>query len=126
MRARIQFHDPHQEYFFAEGCFITELGNSPDDPLLSIARARVAPGVTTRWHYLIDTAERYLLLAGRGLVEVEGLVAQQVGPGDAVFIPPGARQRIANTGDEDLVFLALCTPRFTHAAYVDVEDEAEP
>jgi len=28
-------------------------------------------------------------------------------------------QRITNIGDTDLVFLALCTPRFTRAAYED-------
>ena len=41
-----------QEYWFEEGCFITEWLNTPDDPSLSIARARVTPGVTTRLHRL--------------------------------------------------------------------------
>lgn len=36
-------------------------------------------------------------------------------------IPPGVRQRIKDTGDEDLVFLALCTPRFRKEAYREVE-----
>ena len=39
----------------------------------------------------------------------------------AVLIPPGTRQRIANIGDADLLFLAVCTPRFTRAAYEDLE-----
>ena len=34
------------------------------------------------------------------------------------------RQRIANTGDEDLIFLALCTPRFRENAYEDIEDDS--
>jgi oxalate decarboxylase/phosphoglucose isomerase-like protein (cupin superfamily) len=37
-----------------------------------------------------------------------------------VLIPPSTRQRIANTGPGDLVFLAICTPRFTQGAYEDV------
>lgn len=32
-------------------------------------------------------------------------------------------QRIANLGDGDLVFLALCTPRFVSEAYQDAEDK---
>ena len=38
-----------------------------------------------------------------------------------VLIPPGTRQRITNTGDADLIFLAVCTPRFTRVAYEDLE-----
>ena len=126
MKAGVKRHAPQAEYFFDEGCYITELCNCADDPQVSIARARVAPGVTTRWHYLVDTAERYVLLAGSGLVEVEGVAAQQVGPGDTVLIPPGARQRIANTGEADLVFLAVCSPRFDSACYVDAEPGDAP
>ena len=117
----IKIFDPAKEYFFAEGCFITELSNSADDPQVSIARARLEPGKTTRWHYLRDTAERYVLQDGSGLVEVGELPARQVSAGDVVVIPPGVRQRIYNTGACDLVFLAICSPRFREECYVDVE-----
>jgi len=119
--AGIKSNAAEQEYFFAEGCFITELSNSNDDPEVSIARARVEPGRTTRWHYLLGATERYVVLQGAGLVEVDELPAQQVSDGDVVIIPAGARQRISNTGKSDLVFLAICSPRFTPAAYVDLE-----
>ncbi len=121
MRATVKPADDAAEYFFAEGCFITEWSNSADDPDVSIARARVEPGRTTRWHYLLETGERYVLLAGAGLVEVGDLPARAVAPGDVVVIPPGIRQRITNNGSEDLVFLAICSPRFTESAYVDDE-----
>jgi mannose-6-phosphate isomerase-like protein (cupin superfamily) len=121
MKACIKANDATQEYFFAEGCFITELSNSADDPEVSIARARLEPGKITRWHYLRGIAERYVVLHGAGLVEVDELPAQHVSSGDVVIIPSQARQRICNTGTTDLVFLAICTPRFTQAAYVDVE-----
>lgn len=71
---------PEAEFDTPEGCFILELSNTPDDPAVSIARARVASGATTRWH--------------------------RVTPGDVVLIPPSCRQRIANIGQGDLVFLA--------------------
>ncbi len=108
------------EYFLDEGCHIVEVSNSPDDPGVSISRARVEPGVTTRWHLLEGIAERYAVVAGRGRVEVGDLPPRAVGPGDVVLIPPGCRQRIANTGNEDLVFFCVCTPRFVPAAYRDL------
>jgi len=109
------------EYFFAEGCHILELSNSDDDPTVSIARARLAPNTTTRWHRLIDTTERYVLLSGSGRVEVGDLPAQVVSPGDVVLIPAGCRQRITSLGSEELVFLAICSPRFRPEAYEDLE-----
>ena len=105
------------EYYFEEGCYITELANSSDDPELSIARARVLPGITTRWHRLRNMTERYLLLEGRGSVEVGEEPAREVGPGDVVRIPPMCRQRITNVGKTDLIFLAICSPRFRRENY---------
>lgn len=109
------------EYLTEERCRILELSNDPDDPALSIARARVAPGVRTRWHRLHGISERYLILEGEGLVEVGEEPAQRVGPGDVVLIAPMQRQRITNHGNADLLFLALCTPRFVWDAYEDIE-----
>lgn len=123
MKAGVKTFDAGREYFFAEGCFITELSNLEEDADVSIARARVEPGRTTRWHYLQGIAERYVMLEGSGLVEVEGMATQHIGPGDVVLIPAGAKQRIQNIGEDDLIFLAICTPRFVESAYVDVEDE---
>ena len=111
----------HDEYFFEEGCFITELHNSPDDPAVSVARARVEPGRTTRWHCLEAIRERYVMVEGSGLVEIGDEAPRTVLPGEVVQIPPGCRQRITNTGSLDLLFLVVCTPRFTLNAYRDLE-----
>lgn len=121
MKAMVKLARDVEEYFFAEGCFITEWSNCADDPDVSIARARVEPGRATRWHYLRDTTERYVVLSGEGQVEVGELPVQAVGAGDVVVIPSATRQRITNSGSDDLVFLAICSPRFSEAAYVDVE-----
>lgn len=109
-----------KEFFTSEGCFIQELSNSADDPGVSIARARVEPGVTTRWHRVRDTVERYVILEGKGRVEVGELAPQELGPGDVVLIPPSWRQRITNIGGGDLVFLAICSPRFRSEAYEQI------
>lgn len=121
MREEVRRIVPQAEFYTAEGCFINELSNADADPEASIARARVPPGITTRWHCLNGTTERYVLLSGAGRVEVGNLPPQHIGPGDVVLIPPGCRQRIASVGDEDLVFLAICTPRYRSEAYEDVD-----
>jgi mannose-6-phosphate isomerase-like protein (cupin superfamily) len=105
-----------------ERCDIAELSNTAEDPALSVARARVAPGVTTRWHRLQGIAERYVILEGGGRAEIGGLAPQELQPGDVLRIAPGQPQRITNTGMDDLVFLALCTPRFRWEAYEDIEE----
>ncbi len=123
MKERILPYEPEKEYFFVEGCHILELLNTPEDPELSIARARVEPGITTRRHRLRGITERYLILQGTGVMEVGSLPPKEVRPGDVVYIPPGCPQRIRNSGTEDLIFLALCTPRFQPDSYEDLEEE---
>ena len=120
MKPDIRAFNPADEFYIDEGCHIVELCNDESDPALSIARARVEPGVTTRWHALRGTMERYVIVEGVGLVEVGDRPAQNVAAGDTVIIPPDCRQRITNTGTGDLVFLALCTPRFLPENYVDL------
>jgi mannose-6-phosphate isomerase-like protein (cupin superfamily) len=110
-----------REVYISEGCFITEWSNTPADPAVSIARARVRPGVTTRWHRLAGTIERYVILEGRGRADVGERAPKEVGPGDVVLIPAACRQRITNTGERDLIFLAICTPRFVQEAYEELE-----
>ncbi|HQJ31568.1 MAG TPA: hypothetical protein PLG18_10560, partial [Syntrophales bacterium] len=61
-------------YLAAEGCFIRELWNAPEDDGVSVARARVTPGVTTAWHRVRETWERYLILSGTGVAEVGDLM----------------------------------------------------
>jgi mannose-6-phosphate isomerase-like protein (cupin superfamily) len=121
MNSGIRRPQPEDEYYFKEGCHILELSNAPDDPEASIARARVAPGVTTRLHRLDGITERYVILRGSGQVRLDGRAAQEVGPGDVVLIPPRCPQQITNVGDSDLIFLAICTPRFTPGAYEMIE-----
>jgi mannose-6-phosphate isomerase-like protein (cupin superfamily) len=65
-----------------------------------------------------------VILEGQGRVEVGDLPATDVDPGDVVLIPPGCRQRIANTGPRDLIFLAICSPRFMPDAYEDTHPDA--
>lgn len=123
MKEEIKHLNINSEFYTPEGCHIIEASNSPADPGLSIARARVEPGVTTRWHRLHGITERYYVIEGRGIMEVGELPPQEVTAGDVVLIPPRCRQRITNCGTGDLIFLAVCSPRFANDAYEDIDNE---
>jgi len=108
-------HAP-EAYWFEEGCWISEWWNAEQDYSVSIAQARVPQGGTTRLHALKGIVERYVVLEGRGTAEVNG-EAFDLKPGDCLMIPPQSSQRIRNESEADLVFLAVCTPRFRFDAY---------
>jgi mannose-6-phosphate isomerase-like protein (cupin superfamily) len=114
-------YNPETEYYTEERCFITELRKTSADPACSIARARVEPGVTTRFHFLKGTIERYVILEGTGKVEVGDEKPGIVNPMDVVTILTDTRQRITNIGEVDLIFLCVCTPGFLPENYIDVE-----
>jgi len=110
-----------KEFLTPERCHILETYNTAADESMSIARARVEPGVTTTLHMVESTTERYIVVEGRGRVEIGDFPAAEVEPGDVVVIPAGIRQRIANTGNVDLIFYCVCTPRFENKNYRSLE-----
>ncbi|HQQ74680.1 MAG TPA: cupin domain-containing protein [Pseudomonadales bacterium] len=116
MQPSVKLINLADEFYIDEGCYVIELSTVDDDPSLSIARCRVTPGKTTCWHSLDATVERYIIQSGTGLVEIDD-IQQLVKPGDLVLIPADCRQRIHNSGDDDLIFLAICTPRFQPDCY---------
>lgn len=108
-----------------ERCSIVELMNTPRCPESSLARAIVAPGVTTQLHSL-SIEERYVVESGEGLMELDGRQAFPIGPGDCVIIPAGIAQRVRNTGSGELIFLCVCAPRFEPHHYITLETTATP
>ena len=113
------------EHLTPERCFIYENWGliSGGDPTVSVARARVKSGVTTRLHHLTDAQEIYIIIKGEGKVQLGSIEPARVAEGDVVVIPAGASQRIANIGKVDLVFYCVCTPAFMKERYVDEEAE---
>ena len=61
---------------------------------------------------------------GTGTAEIGDEPPASVGPGDILEIPAGVSQRITNDGDQDLVFLCLCLPRFRPDGYQPLEGDA--
>lgn len=81
----------------------------------SLAHAVLPVGQTSTPHRL-TTSEVYYVLSGRGEMHI-GQETQVIQPGDAVYIPPQARQYVRNLGSEALVFLCIVDPAWR------VEDE---
>lgn len=77
----------------------------------SLAEARVPTGRATERHYHKLSEEFYFILDGSGLMEIDG-ETRDVGPGDAILIPPGAWHQIRAV--TDLVFLCCCAPPYMH------------
>ena len=118
----VEHYGVRGEFYTDERCYITELHNTDADEDCSIARARVEPGVTTRLHRLEGTIERYVILEGMAEVRVGSAGPVAVQPLDIVNIPAGSEQSITNTGNGDLVFLCICTPRFRQKNYVVLDE----
>lgn len=121
MRAGIKKNLNLIEYETEERCSIIEIANDSEDELVSIAQARVKPGITTAWHKLNNITERYIILSGKGKMEIGNLKPVVVCKGDVVRIPKDTPQRITNIGIMDLLFYVICSPRFKPDAYICLE-----
>lgn len=86
-----------------------ERGRDPPAIGYSLSHAIVHAGEATLPHRLKTSSEVYVLLRGRGTIHTGG---EQVdlGPGEAIYVPPGKVQWIRNTGDADLEFLVIVEP----------------
>lgn len=80
----------------------------------SLAEARIPPGTSTIPHHHVETEEIYYVIEGLGEIRV-GSDARQVGPGDAIAIPPGARHTLRNIGEHTLKILCCCAPAYEHS-----------
>ncbi len=74
----------------------------------SLAHGFIDPGRRSKWHRLVSS-EVYYFLAGNGrfLMESE---SRTISAGTVVYVPPGAKQSVENTGTEAIEFLCLVDP----------------
>lgn len=89
---------------------ILDLSNAPVEKQ-SLAEATIPAGGATERHWHRLSEEFYFILAGRGLMEIDG-DTREVGEGDAILIPAGAWHQIRAA--EDLRFLCCCAPPYAH------------
>lgn len=118
---RIYHTSGQDEFFTPERCHIIEIFNMAQRPGVSIAQARIEPGITTANHLLQETDEWYYILQGTAEMYLNGKMIGNLSPGDVVDIPAGTPQFIRNTGTTDLVFLCVCVPGFRTENYLDLE-----
>ena len=100
-----------REFVAGDGSILRELLHPEKADLqirYSLAYAKVARGQETFPHKL-KSSEVYYITAGQGLMHIDEEFFE-VGPESAIYIPPGARQYIENTGDSDLEFLCIVDP----------------
>jgi mannose-6-phosphate isomerase-like protein (cupin superfamily) len=100
-----------EEFTAGDGTLLRELLHPDKQPLdlrYSLAQAVVPVGQTSAPHSL-TTSEVYYILSGTGDMHI-GDEVQPVEPGDAIYIPPQARQYIHNSGAEPLVFICIVDP----------------
>ncbi|MDB4793631.1 cupin domain-containing protein [Methylacidiphilales bacterium] len=86
----------------------------------SLAEATIAVGSATQEHYHPKSEEIYYILSGAGRMKIGGDL-REVGPLDAIAIPPGACHKIWNIGPEPLVLLCCCAPAYENDDTVMVE-----
>lgn len=122
MKPKIVKGNALKEIPTAERVLIAENYSAED---VSVAQARIKPGITTMAHHLDGVNEMYIITSGTGQVDVGNLESTTVTKGDLVVIPAGVSQRISNIGKTDLVFYCICTPRFTASCYNSEESKKQ-
>jgi len=106
---RLTSRDTVQPFETKDGSIIRELMHAANQ---SLAEATLAPGQPTQRHHHAASEELYSILEGGGLFEIDG-ESREVGPGDTVLIPPGARHRLT-AGPSGARFLCCCAPPYSH------------
>ena len=102
-------YDALEPFTTKDGSTIREFIHSPAQ---SLAEATLVPGQSTRRHYHARSEEIYLLLSGRGTMEIDG-ETREVGEGDAILIPPGAWHEL-RAGPNGVKLLCCCVPPYSH------------
>ncbi len=78
----------------------------------SISHSIVAPGKKSKIHKM-KSSEVYYILEGYGILQIDD-ETYNVSKDQAIYIPPHSKQRIENTGKEELKFLCIVDPAWTN------------
>ena len=97
----------------ADGSTIRSILDTTNAPVAnqSLAEASVPAGGATERHYHKLSEEIYFMLEGEAVMDIDE-EKQNIVPGDAILIPPGAWHQI--TAITDIRFLCCCAPVYSH------------
>jgi mannose-6-phosphate isomerase-like protein (cupin superfamily) len=109
----VQQLSDQKPFITADGSSIRSILDHTNAPVekQSLAEASLSAGGATTRHYHRVCEEIYFLLEGNAVMNVNGALGE-VGPGDAILIPPGTWHQI--TAETDLRFLCCCAPPYSH------------
>jgi mannose-6-phosphate isomerase-like protein (cupin superfamily) len=116
-------YDEIEPFVTVDGSIIREWAGPHFTPARhqSLAEATLPPGAATIAHYHPEAEELYLFTAGVGRVRV-GEEELEIAAGDCVVIPPGTVHKLWATGEQPLVLVCSCSPPYSDADTVLVED----
>jgi mannose-6-phosphate isomerase-like protein (cupin superfamily) len=79
-----------------------------DEPGVKVKRIVVHPGASISLQLHRHRAEHWTIVAGTGEIEIDDkkIAAKR---DTTVFIPIGAKHRVRNTGEDDIVFIEVQT-----------------
>ncbi|MEN8257132.1 MAG: cupin domain-containing protein [Thermodesulfobacteriota bacterium] len=105
-----------KEYITKDGSEIREMihPQHQDNKKISVAEARIKPGMKTEPHYHKKSEEVYVVMAGKGLLRIEDK-RYEIEKGVSIVIMPGQVHGLENTNNEDLVVMCCCAPAYGHA-----------
>jgi mannose-6-phosphate isomerase-like protein (cupin superfamily) len=85
----------------------------------SLALVTIPPGKASQLHYHHTAEETYYVLRGTARLVIDGQESQLL-PGQACLIQPPEQHQIFNSGQDDLEFIAVCTPPWTPEDSVEI------
>lgn len=111
----IRNRDASEPFVTKDGSIIRSLLDRSNAPVAnqSLAEASLSPGTQTAPHHHKLSEEFYYVIEGEGVMTIDG-AEREVGVGDAILIPPGARHTLRNTGMGVLTILCCCAPPYAH------------
>lgn len=107
--------DYQKPFTTADGSTIRSLLDLTNAPVQnqSLAEATLEAGGATTRHFHRLSEEIYFILEGAAIMEIDG-DTREVGPGDAILIPPGAWHQISSPEVTGTRFLCCCSPPYSH------------
>jgi len=107
-----------EEFLAGDHTVLRELLHPRKQPVrlgYSVAHGKLEPGRRSKWHVL-QSSEVYYFIAGRGRFTIDGETCS-VEAGSLIYVPPGGKQALENTGTSEVEFLCFVDPAWR------IEDE---
>jgi mannose-6-phosphate isomerase-like protein (cupin superfamily) len=107
-----------EEFLAGDHTVLRELLHPRKQPVrlgYSVAHGRLGAGQRSKWHVL-RSSEVYYFIAGEGRFTINEETSR-FEAGSLIYVPPGGKQSLENTGTVDVEFLCLVDPAWR------IEDE---